>query len=326
MLTDNFNRDHTYLRIALTDNCNFRCTYCMPCEKIKLLPPGQLMTADEVITIAKHFSDQGVNKIRLTGGEPLLRKDVKEIITGLGRLPVELMITTNGTLVHQYLDTFHSAGIRQVNVSLDTMDRAKFQTLTKRDAFITVWSNINLLIKNGFSVKLNVVLMKGINDNEITDFIKITSCLPVSIRFIEFMPFNGNQWEKGRVISAENILQKAVINNLQFEQLPGRSGETSVNYKLKNAAGTFGIISTMSKPFCAGCNRIRLTADGKMKNCLFSALETDLLTPLRSNQDIVPLMKKNVRMKFREQGGQLGNYETINSETIINRSMVRIGG
>ena len=194
MLTDQYNRNHTYLRISLTDKCNLRCTYCNPVD----LPKGYFahfnkMSPEEIDYIAGIFVSLGITKIRLTGGEPLVRKDAGEIIRRLSGHQVELTITTNGVFVHEYLDIFKAAGIRSVNVSLDSLDRNKNQIISGRDEYDRIRENIDLLQRNDFHVKVNTVIMKGVNDNEIPDFIAWTARQPVHVRFIEFMPFTGNQ-------------------------------------------------------------------------------------------------------------------------------------
>lgn len=326
MLKDTFNRTHDYLRISITDACNFRCLYCMPYEKMKFMPAKHLMQVEEIETIVKTFVDLGVKKIRLTGGEPLIRKDAKDIINRISKYPVELTLTTNGLLVDQFLNTFHQAGIKSINVSLDTMQKEKFYELTKRNVFDKVWNNIQLLITQGFHVKVNVVIIKGINDNEILDFIEWTKNQPVHVRFIEFMPFDKNQWNSSKVFSYNEILALAKTR-YSFIKLKDEANATAKKFKPLGHEGTFAVISTMSAPFCHNCNRMRLTADGKMKNCLFSNGEADILTALRNQEDIVPIIKKCVRQKEKAHGGQFeSNFNKINPQKIDNRSMIRIGG
>ncbi len=318
-LKDSFQRNHDYLRIALTDKCNLRCQYCMPFDRQDFYSKKKLMSADEIVKIAKLFVELGVKKIRLTGGEPLVRKDAAEIMECLSQLPVELCITTNGVLVNQYINVFKKSGIRSVNISLDSFNPEKFKSITHRDYFSKVLSNIHLLLQEGFHVKVNVVVMKGVNDDELTEFVNFTRHFPVHIRFIEFMPFAGNAWNEGKLFTYNEML-KRIESSYKIEKLEDNKHSTSKKYKVAGYLGTFAFITTMSTPFCADCNRMRLTADGKMKNCLFSKGEADLLTPLRNDEDIVPIIKKCVRMKAESMGGQM------HAEKMENRSMILIGG
>lgn len=326
MLTDNFGRVHDYLRISLTDICNFRCQYCMPDENIKFMPSSKLMQADEIDAIVKVFINLGVGKIRLTGGEPLVRKDAKEIINLLSKYPVELTLTTNASEIHEFISVFKEAGIDSINVSLDSLDREKFFQITKRNIFEKVMKNIQLLINEGFHVKVNTVVMRGINDNEIPKFIEMTRENPVHIRFIEFMPFSGNLWTDKKVYSYKEILEKAE-EKYSFIRMTDAANETAKKFKPFGHEGTFAVISTMTAPFCSNCNRLRLTADGKMKNCLFSNGEADILTALRKGEDIIPIIEKCVTMKAEALGGQFeGDYVKIDASKISNRSMINIGG
>ena len=326
MLYDNFGRQHDYLRISLTDVCNFRCQYCMPDENIRFMPSTKLMQSDEIDTIAGVFVKLGVTKIRLTGGEPLQRKDAADILTALSKYPVELTLTTNGSKANDFLPVFKKSGIKSVNVSLDTLDAEKFLLITRRNIFQKVWNNIQLLLDEGFHVKVNCVIMRGINENEILDFIEWTKNKAVHVRFIEFMPFNGNQWNDKKVFSFAEILEVAE-SKYSFLRMKDGLNETAKKYKPYNHEGTFAIISTMSAPFCSNCNRMRLTADGKMKNCLFSKGEVDILSALRNGEDIVPLIKQCVGNKAVALGGQFeGDYQQIDASKITNRSMINIGG
>jgi cyclic pyranopterin phosphate synthase len=326
MITDQHNRVHNYLRISLTDNCNLRCFYCMPEEEYEFTPTSRLMQAEEIETLAKIFVAEGVTKIRLTGGEPLVRKDAAKIILGLSKLPVELTLTTNATRIHDYIDTLREAKIKSVNVSLDTMSPEKFILTTRRDLFHLVRSNIELLLHNQFEVKINMVVMKGFNDDEINDFIAWTMHNPVQIRFIEFMPFSGNRWTGNQVVDLHTILS-TISEKYSFLPLQNDPHDTAKHYIIPGHLGSFAIISTMSSPFCAGCNRMRLTADGKMKNCLFSKTETDLLSALRNNGDIVSLIAENIFNKTKELGGQfIAGIQQVDAGKIENRAMITIGG
>ena len=326
MIKDNFNRVHDYLRISLTDNCNLRCFYCMPEEDYHFTPSSKLMQAEEIETIAAVFVREGVNKIRLTGGEPLVRKDFANILKRLSTLGVQLTMTTNATRLHEFVDDIKNAGIQSLNISLDTLQKDRFILMTKRDQHEQVMRNIQLMLDNGIGVKVNVVVMKGINDEEINDFVRWTKDTPIHIRFIEFMPFDGNQWNSDKVITLQEILDK-VKTEFDFSSLERNAHETAKNYQVNGHKGTFAVISTMSAPFCGDCNRMRLTADGKMKNCLFSTSETDILTALRNGEDIIPLIHQNISTKKEALGGQFTtDLEKIEAKDLHNRTMISIGG
>ncbi len=329
ILTDSFGREHTYLRISLTERCNLRCTYCMPAEGIQLSPKSHLMSFEEIYTIAKLFVDHGVTKIRLTGGEPLVRKDAATILEKLASLPVELAITTNAVSVDRFVDTFKKCGIQNINVSLDSLQPEKFKQVTRRDEFERTYNNILLLIKEGFNVKMNAVLMKGFNDNEVVDFVQFTKNHPVAVRFIEFMPFDGNAWKLDKTVSYQEIMQQV---NFHFPEgkvirLQDAPNDTSKNYKIEGYKGSFAVISSVTNPFCDTCNRLRLTANGQLKNCLFSASETDLLTPLREGKSIEPIIKEAVHAKFKVRGG-MDTLDKLQNPDLHgkNRSMIAIGG
>lgn len=326
MIRDTYDRVHNYLRISLTDNCNLRCFYCMPEEDYHFTPASRLMQVEEIEAMSKIFVAEGVNKIRLTGGEPLVRKDAADIILKLSKLPVQLTLTTNGTRLHQFINVLQESGIHSLNISLDTLQQEKFGLITRRDEFDTVWNNIQLLLRRDFHVKVNVVVMKGLNDNEITNFIAWTKDTPVHVRFIEFMPFSGNQWTSNKVVTLQQILS-TIAAQYDFIPLQGEKHDTAKKFIIPGHVGTFAVISTMSAHFCGDCNRMRLTADGKLKNCLFSNGETDLLTALRDGKDVRPLIHQTIAAKARQLGGQMPtDFEHLHAEAIQNRSMITIGG
>jgi cyclic pyranopterin phosphate synthase len=326
-IVDSFGRKHTYLRISLTDKCNLRCTYCMPQEEMQFMPSKWLMQADEIAVLAKAFVDMGVTKIRLTGGEPLVRKDAGEIIQTLGQYNTALTLTTNAVFVDQYIDELKNAGVTSLNVSLDTLQRDQFLEITKRDHFIKIWDNIHLLLQEGFVVKINVVLLRGVNDQEMVDFVKLTLTNPnLHVRFIEFMPFSGNKWDMSKIVSYQDVLDN-IGQEFSFSKLPGAIEDTAHHFRVDEAKGTFGIIGTVTHPFCAGCNRIRLTSDGKLKNCLFDTTEVDLLTPLRRGENVQNLIYDHFNKKHFAHGGHVEFTEKqAQQEYSQNRRMIAIGG
>ena len=329
ILTDGYGRKHNYLRISLVEKCNLRCTYCMPSEGVQLSPSEELMSASEVYEIAKVFVSHGVDKIRLTGGEPLLRKDFGEIVEYLSSLPVSLAITTNGVLLDRYIDVLKKAGINKLNISIDTLNPDRFKGLTLRDQFHRVIKNIDWAIEEGFNVKLNVVLIKGQNEDEIIEFIELTKDASVQVRFIEFMPFKGNQWDQSKTISLESILNRVSdhYNNSALERIEDEPNDTAKNYKIRDYQGSFAVISTVTNPFCDSCNRLRLTANGRLRNCLFSDKEQRLLELFRFGVPIEPIIAKAVGMKKAVRAGlespeEFENYQNHQN----NRSMIKIGG
>lgn len=326
MLKDTFGRIHNYLRISLTDNCNLRCFYCMPEEEYSFTPHNRLMQVDEIAQLTQLFVMQGISKIRLTGGEPLVRKDAPAIIERLAQLPVELHMTSNGIRIDDMLPQLVTAQFKSINISLDTLRSERFFKITRRDYFERVRANIDLLLQHGILTKINMVVMKGINEDEILDFVALTKANPLEIRFIEFMPFSGNKWTSNQVYTQVDILNK-IHSVYTTESITAGPHDTAKAFSIAGHAGRIAIISTMTAPFCAGCNRIRLTADGKLKNCLFSADETDLLTVLRAGGEVLPLIQENIRSKAQKLGGQLAtNFEHIDTDFLKNRSMITIGG
>ncbi len=323
-LLDKFGRAHTYLRISLTERCNLRCTYCMPEEGVPLLNKQHYMTAGEVVDLATIFVQLGVNKIRLTGGEPLVRKDFNQIAEGLYKLGVKLSLTTNGILLLQHLDVLEQCKVHSINVSLDTLQRDKFFMLTKRDHYGVVREAIDRLLERDFRVKVNAVLLKGKNEDEIEEFIAWSAREPVHIRFIEFMPFNGNAWEWDQILPYHEVMERAGAR-FDLEKVQDDPNDTARAYRVRGGRGTFGVIASMTAPFCDTCNRIRLTADGKIRNCLFSDDEIDLLGALRQGEDVESLIRESIKAKHARHGG-MEEISRLSTEGFTQRSMIRIGG
>ncbi|MCK6649844.1 MAG: GTP 3',8-cyclase MoaA [Bacteroidia bacterium] len=328
ILTDQFGRKHDYLRISLTERCNLRCFYCMPENGIQLKDNHEYMTKSEVVSIAKTFVEMGVKKIRLTGGEPLVRKDAAEIIEELSALPVELAITTNGILLDKFMNQFKRLNINAINVSLDTLNETKFNNITRRNYFEKVLSNIQLMLDNGFKLKVNAVLIRGVNDDELIDFVEFTKDKDIHYRFIEFMPFNGNNWDWSKGLSFSDIITKikSVYGNNVVKLEDGKN-DTAKSFKIENYKGAFSVISSITNPFCDSCNRIRLTADGRIKNCLFSNSESNILKSLRMGESIEPVILDSVLNKKKIRGGMNTQEDILNAKNIDwKRSMVSIGG
>ena len=270
-----------------------------------------------------------VFKVPREANKTNLKKNIEKIITELTQLPINLGITTNGILLDNYVELFKASGVKDVNISLDTLDKKKFEEITRRDYFDRVINNINLYEANGFNVKINNVIIKGVNDNEITDFIAFTKDKNVAIRFIEFMPFDGNKWNNEKVITFNEILSAAEekYGSENIIKLKSKKNGTAKNFQIKGYKGSFGVISTVSNPFCDSCNRIRLTANGRIKNCLFSSSETNLLTPLRNGEDIKPIIIDGIYHKKQVRGGMTSDKDFFDPEkNANNRTMIAIGG
>lgn len=327
-LNDRLGRTHRSLRISIIDKCDLRCTYCMP-EDQRFLQREELMTREEIAAITRLFVQRyGITKVRLTGGEPLVRPDAVGIVRDLSGLGVSLGLTTNALSLHKHLDALIEAGLRSINISLDTFDAERFKQIARRDGFGTVWANIRSAMSRGLRVKVNMVVMRGVNDDEILRFMELTREHPVHVRFIEFMPFAGNHWGRDRVYTFAEMLGH-IGSVHSFEKLNDDPHSTAKAYRVPGWPGTFAVISTVTEPFCGDCDRLRLTAEGRMRNCLFAREETDLLSALRRGEDIAPLIEANVIAKHAMLGG-LPQFKPERQEEVLHdlsaRPMVSIGG
>ncbi|VAI27616.1 unnamed protein product [Triticum turgidum subsp. durum] len=288
MLVDSFGRFHNYLRISLTERCNLRCQYCMPAEGVELTPKSELLSHDEIIRIANLFVISGVDKIRLTGGEPTVRKDLEDIclhLSGLKGLKT-LAMTTNGIVLSKKLPRLKECGLNALNISLDTLIPAKFEFMTRRKGHSKVMESIDTAIQLGYDpVKVNCVIMRGTNDDEICDFVELTRHKPINVRFIEFMPFDGNVWNVKKLVPYAEILDKVRQHFKGVERLQDHPSDTAKNFKIDGHVGTISFITSMTEHFCAGCNRLRLLADGNFKVCLFGPSEVSLREPIHSGID-----------------------------------------
>ncbi|MDR5590504.1 GTP 3',8-cyclase MoaA [Christiangramia sp. SM2212] len=323
-IVDNFGRPHTYLRISLTDRCNLRCFYCMPEDGIQLIDKPNIMSLEEIIELATNFRDLGVDTIRLTGGEPLVRKNFGYLVEELAKLGVTLKITTNGIVLDKYLELFQKIGLKKINLSLDTLDKARSVFITKRDYFDRIMKNLEMALEMDMQVKLNIVLIKGVNDKEINDFIQLTKHKNLTVKFIEFMPFKGNKWDWSKGVGKDEILNTISDRFGEIQELENPKHSTSTNFTIPGHVGNFAIVSTITNPFCSECNRIRVTADGKMKNCLFANSETDLLTPLRKGEKMDDIIMNSIKTKKYSRDGMDVKMDADHYEQ--NRSMISIGG
>ncbi|KAI1078410.1 molybdenum cofactor biosynthesis prote [Whalleya microplaca] len=314
-LTDTFHRQHDYLRISLTERCNLRCVYCMPEEGVPLSPQRELLTTPEIIMISSTFVSQGVNKIRLTGGEPTVRRDILPLMQQIGALRShglrELCLTTNGLALHRKLESMVEAGLTGVNLSLDTLDPWQFQIMTRRKGFDAVMKSIERVLElnshgAGIKLKINAVVMRGINDREIIPFVEMTREKDIEVRFIEYMPFDGNKWNKGKMFSYSEMLDLIREKHPSLEKVQDHKNDTSKTYKIPGFMGKIGFITSMTHNFCGTCNRLRITSDGNLKVCLFGNAEVSLRDILRESnggepidQEAYETMKK-IEMDRRE--------------------------
>jgi cyclic pyranopterin phosphate synthase len=327
-LIDRHDRTHRSLRISIVDKCDLRCTYCMP-EDQHFLKREELMTREEIASIAQLFVRKyGITKIRLTGGEPLVRPDAVDIVRDMAQLGVSLGLTTNAMTLDKHLDGLIDAGLKSINISLDTFDAERFRKIARRDGFDRVHANILEALRRGLRVKVNMVVMRGVNDDELLRFAEFTRDHDVHVRFIEFMPFAGNHWGRERVYTYAEMLGH-IGSVHSFEKLSDDPHSTAKAYRVPGWPGTFAVISTVTEPFCGSCDRLRLTAEGKMRNCLFAREETDLLSALRRGEDIAPLIEANVLAKHAMLGG-LPPFKPESQEAVLHdlsaRPMVSIGG
>jgi cyclic pyranopterin phosphate synthase len=331
-LVDQHGRRISYLRLSLTDRCNLRCFYCNTCADYTFIPHQRILTYEECLQLIGLASRLGLSKVRLTGGEPLVRRDCTRFVERvLEQYPeVDLRMTTNGTLLAPEARRFRAAGLQRVNVSLDTLDRAKFQRITGRDYYSRVRRGIDACLEEGIQVKVNVVALKGINDQELPDFLRMALDNPVDVRFIEFMPVGHcSAWSTSVFWPAEDILRKAgEITVLEPDHAPGEHSGPARMYRLPEGRGRLGLISPMSDHFCARCNRFRITADGRLRTCLFSDREYSLRPLLRSPKHGPEAVLKLLQAAGRKKpfGSQLLEQFAQADDSFCRRDMNAIGG
>ncbi|XP_008551701.1 molybdenum cofactor biosynthesis protein 1 isoform X1 [Microplitis demolitor] len=310
ILTDSFGRHHSYLRISLTEKCNLRCLYCMPAEGVKLTKSDKILTTDEIMRLARLFVKNGVKKIRLTGGEPTVRRDIVDIIGQLKTLKnlESVGMTTNGLTLTRQLPALQRAGLDALNISLDSLKKDRFEKFTRRQGFNRVLASIDLAVQLKYNpVKINCVMMRGFNEDELIDFVKFTKDRPIDVRFIEYMPFSGNDWDEAKMLSFEEM--KFIIRKEfpDFRQLETPANSTSKAYCVPGFVGQVGFITSMSQHFCYSCNRLRITADGNIKVCLFEGKsEISLRDAMRngaSDDDLEKIIGLAVSRKKKQHAG-----------------------
>ncbi len=328
-LKDNFDRSIKYLRLSVTDRCNLRCFYCMPEEGIRFLPKDQLLTYEELVRISDLFMDMGVDKIRITGGEPFVRKDLIDFIAHISENKNlnKLSITTNGILTQPFLPQLKEFGVDQINLSLDTINEANFKKITKRDDFHKVMNTFHQMMDDGFKVKINAVVMDGINSREIIDLAKLAVDHPVSVRFIEEMPFNGSnthqtsiKWNHLRIF--EEL--KAEFSGIKKLHAPANS--TSENFTFDNAKGDLGIIAAYTRTFCGSCDRIRLTSTGEMRTCLYGHNVLNLKQILREGHSDTSIKNRIIDAVQKRAKDGFEAEKLRGAQNPIGESMSIIGG
>ncbi len=337
-LVDPFGRTIRDLRISVTDRCNFRCTYCMPAEGMVWLPKSDILTFEEIERLARIFVGRyGVDGIRLTGGEPTVRAHLSVLVEKLSRIvvpadspsplaggPIDLALTTNGATLVNCVDELRAAGLGRINISLDTLDRARFEQMTRRDELDRVLAGIDAAVGAGFSsVKINAVVERGVNDDEIVTLAEFGRAKGVEVRFIEFMPLDAEgHWVNDKVVSQDEIVTR-IAERFPLESVPARGAAPADRWRYLDGAGTVGVIPSVTKPFCGDCDRVRLTADGQFRTCLFATTEFDLRALIRSGADddaLAAEIERAVGTKWA--GHQINQVNFVRPK----RTMSQIGG
>ncbi len=327
MLEDKFGRQIEYVRLAVTDRCNLRCQYCMPAQGIDIVERKELLSYKEMYRIVRVLTELGVKKVRLTGGEPFVRKDFIGFLDTLSYndLLDEINITSNGALIAKHIEKLEQLKVGSINLSIDSLQRERFAQITRRDVFEGVFETFQKLNESSLHLKLNVVVQSGFNTDEIYDFIELSKENDISVRFIEEMPFNGN----GKRTGAELWNYKAIINHIEktytnLEKVVSDKSSTSINFKVPGYKGSFGIIPAYTRTICGDCNRIRITSTGMLKNCLFDGgvfNVRDFIRKGASNEDLKALFLKLVKQKPEN-----GFVAEANRDNEVSESMSTIGG
>ncbi len=325
-LIDSFGRVHNNLRIGVTDRCNLRCTYCMP-EEVVFMDKSELLSFEEIARFVRIVVPLGIDKIRLTGGEPLMRRDLPRLAAMLAAIDGirDIGLTTNGLLLAPVAQALYDAGLRRINVSLDTLDPARFRQLARRDGLERVLEGIEAARRAGFEpIKINAVSMRGITEHEVVPLARFARERGLEMRFIEYMPIGADRWEREKVYFGHEILEQ--IEKSIGPLVPVDDSDPSApaqEFRYADGGGRVGLIASVSRPFCRSCNRVRLTADGKLRNCLFALEEADIKRLLRtdaSDEAIAEVVRRNVSEKW--EGHEINTSRFIKPL----RTMHAIGG
>lgn len=325
-LVDNHGREISYLRLAVTDRCNLRCFYCMPAVGVKYMPERELLSWEEMARLVTLLNQMGIRKVRITGGEPFVRNGLMEFLQEIAKIQgLEICITSNGVLLEKHLPELISLGINSINLSLDSLDKQRFKQITRRDDFDVVYHSLMALIEAQMKVKINAVVMENKNDQDILTLAAFTEKHPVSVRFIEEMPFNGLgqianylTWDFIKIIT--HIKEKYP----ELKTLVAHSGDTAMKYQVPGFMGDIGVIAAFSRTFCGTCNRLRITAKGEVKTCLYDDGVFDLKTLLRENASDREI--KNALFALNQKRPLDGFEAEKNRKNVIQESMTTIGG
>ena len=324
-LVDSFGRVHTYLRVSVTERCNLRCAYCMPPQGIDLRPREHILSYEEIERVTRLLARMGIRKVRLTGGEPLVRRDVVHLVAQIAAIPGidTVAMTTNGVLLKELAPRLREAGLSQLNISLDTLRPDRFEQIALRAHFEKVIEGIDAALEAGFQpLKLNCVVMGGINDDEVLDFVEFARNRPIDVRFIEFMPFDGNAWNEAAVVPWR-VLRERIEARYHLLPLPYDPVDIARSFRITGHPGKISFISSMSEDFCSGCNRVRLLCDGSIKSCLFSPPEDNLRGMLRDGSDDAALEAAIRRCLMQKKEKHAPGDELAATR---NNSMIEIGG
>lgn len=323
-LKDSFGRQIKYLRLSVTDRCNLRCTYCMPERGMKFASKPNLFSTDEMIRLVSLLGNLGIEKIRFTGGEPFVREGFMDVLKGVVEKSSikQIGITTNLTIIEEYIDDLKGLGIKDINASLDAVDSNKFFAITRRNDFGKVWKNLTQLLDHGFNLKLNCVVMKGVNEDQIQPMLDIAKEYPVAIRFLEEMPFNGLGVEKNQFINYTEILSR-IKESYEYTRLIDSESSTSMNYKIDGFQGSFGVIPSFSRTFCGTCDRLRISATGAVRTCLYGKDQANVLTQMRNGASDEELSEWLITLvKKKEKDG----FDASDQNDRKYLSMTKLGG
>ncbi|MFC4220246.1 GTP 3',8-cyclase MoaA [Flagellimonas marina] len=328
MLIDNHGRKINYLRLAVTDRCNLRCNYCMPSEGINFVKSDRLLSISELKKVSELLVSQGVDKIRITGGEPFVRKDLMELMRHLANLEElnDISVTTNATLIGPHINELKKLGITNINVSLDSINRETFERITRRKQFDTVHNNLIRLISEGFNVRINFIVLDGQNEQDIIPILDVMKHHKVSVRFLEEMPFNGGSKNFNTIKWNYKAILEHIANTYpNYKKLESPKESTSINYQIEGHTGTFGIIPSFSRTFCGSCNRLRITATGDVITCLYGKPVSNLRDLVRGESDTEKI-KETILTAIGNRAKTGFEAQEKHAQTIFDNSMTSIGG